>query len=78
METKRIPTPKFFDVPAGARPAECRSCKATIYWITTVNDKKMPVDCEVVGGHEPTASASGSGVSHFATCTEADQHRRPR
>lgn len=61
----------WYDVPAGAREAQCReaTCKATIYWTLTSNGKKVPVDCEVDGGYEPTDREPGRGVSHFATCT---------
>ena len=31
--TQPIRKPTFFAVPAGARPTECRSCKATIYFV---------------------------------------------
>jgi hypothetical protein len=74
----------WFDVPAGTRAAECRTCHATVFWITTANDRKMPVDCEVDGGMQPSRNAGGRGavdgrgVSHFATCPYANAHRRPR
>lgn len=73
----------FFEVPAGTRPAQCRSCLATIYWIETASGRRMPVDCEVDGGHTPSeprsrVSVDGTGVSHFATCPNADEHRRAR
>jgi hypothetical protein len=79
----------WFDVPAGTRAAECRTCHATIYWITTANDRKMPVDCDVDGGFAPAVQelvdahdgdwdGRGRGVSHFATCPERDQWRKPR
>lgn len=28
--------------------ANCRSCDAEIFWVTTVNGKKMPIDAEQV------------------------------
>jgi hypothetical protein len=66
------------EVPAGTQPGECRStnCRATIYWVLTGNGKRMPVDCDVPGGAEPTARESGQGVSHFATCADANRFRR--
>lgn len=72
----------WFDVPAGTQASECRSCKATVYWIVTPSGKRMPVDCEVDGGYSPfkgvpgDGEQDGSGVSHFATCPQAAQWRQ--
>lgn len=73
----------FFTVPAGTRVAECRGCGERIFWIETPGGKRMPVDCDVEGGHEPsepqsTTQHDGSGVSHFATCPDHAKFRRPR
>lgn len=67
-------TPKFYDVPAGTRPSECRgkTCRAPIYWIKN-GEKSLPVDCDVDGGYEPTDRDVGSGVSHFTTCEDVRQ-----
>lgn len=75
--------PILFDVAAGTPSAQCRSCHKVIYWITTPAGKQMPVDCDVEGGQAPSTRGSvtqfhGRGVSHFATCAHADEHRRPR
>lgn len=79
--------PQFFDVPAGTRAAQCSSCRATVYWIVTLAGKRMPVDCDIEGGYVPDGdwngggqalSPQGRGVSHFVTCPNRDQHRRPR
>lgn len=53
-----------FAIPEGTRPSSCRSCDARIFWIKTSSGKSMPVDQD--------------GASHFATCPNAAQHRRPR
>jgi hypothetical protein len=45
----------------GAIRTSCRSCGAAIAWVTTERGKKAPVDAD--------------GVSHFATCPQAAQHR---
>lgn len=70
--------PKWYPVPKGTRPKECdsRVCRATIYWVTTENGKRMPVDCDVPGGHEPTEREDGQGVSHWGTCADAERFRR--
>ena len=81
--------PIFFSVPAATPQAECRSCRAPIYWIITGAGHRMPIDCAVEGGSPPTDGRSvtgdqylpalpGRGVSHFATCPNAAQHRQPR
>lgn len=73
--------PHLFDIPPMERAAKCSSCGAAVYWIVTARGKKMPVDPAVPGGQVPSPlkdGAPGRGVSHFATCPHADQHRRPR
>lgn len=63
----------WYEVPAKTPTAQCRGCGAVIYWITTKNDRKMPVDCDVDEGHAPDGRIDGRGVSHFTTCTEANR-----
>jgi hypothetical protein len=58
------PAPLTFPIPPGTPPRECRSCRAEIFWILTAAGKRMPVNPD--------------GVSHFATCPNADQHRKGR
>lgn len=67
-----------FTVPAATRAAQCRSCGAEVFWITTDAGRQMPVDVNVEGGRTPGVDADGRGISHFATCPFADEHRRPR
>lgn len=72
----------------------CRSCGAEIVWALSGNEKRMPVDAEPtaegnvalveVDGdlHARVAAANlleePRYTSHFATCPNADAHRRPR
>ena len=49
-------------LPEDPRPSKCRSCGATIFWVETKNGKKMPINAD--------------GVSHFATCPQAETWRR--
>lgn len=42
----------------------CRTCRAEVAWCRTPAGKPAPVNPD--------------GVSHFATCPQADQHRRSR
>lgn len=73
--------------------ARCRSCNAPIIWATTENGRKIPLDEEpaerptglfrlepIEGSNDQRAvSAVGEPVylSHFSTCPNADQHRKP-
>lgn len=62
----------------------CKSCGAQILWITTVtNGKRMPLDYPgerrfVIGAADMTAAMRETYVSHFATCPQRDEHRKPR
>lgn len=68
---------KFLTVPPGTKAKPCRgpTCTAVLYWIETERGRRMPVDCAVDGGRAPTATEAGQGVSHFATCRDADRFR---
>lgn len=60
--------------------SKCKSCGADIYWIQMVSGKMMPVDAkekklvriknrgEIITAYEP----------HWATCPNADKHRKKR
>lgn len=66
------------------------NCHATMYWARD-GGRAIPVDCDVEGGKRPSESAErgqldafsqteapvydGKGVSHFATCPDADRFR---
>lgn len=72
-----------FTVPAGSPSSRCNGpdCDARVFWVVTnpkppKKARRMLVDCSVPGGREPTATEPGEGVSHFATCPNADQFRR--
>lgn len=64
--------------------AKCKSCGAEIVWVTTTNGKKMPVDMKpktilipvAMDGISVAYRAVVGHESHFATCPNADQHRR--
>jgi len=73
-------------------PDFCRSCKAPVVWVRTRAGKRMPVDPEPVEGGNIILSERDHAtplavyveadpgvmrhVSHFATCPNADQHRK--
>lgn len=71
----------------------CRSCNAEIVWATSATSgKPMPMDLKpdpkgqfvIVSGKARRATAEDDRLhrerftSHFATCPQADQHRRAR
>ncbi len=66
--------------------AKCRSCGAYIVWLKTKAGKTMPVDADSVddadapvgAGEKPLFDANAGHVSHFATCPNADKHRKRR
>ena len=63
----------------GVTPKDCRSCGAKIVFLNTRSGKKMPVDAESWTPGETEYDPRDAGhTSHFASCTEADEHRRPR
>ena len=78
--------------PRPATSARCRSCAQPILWARTTSGKAMPVDPDrVPGGNVDLVNQAGhltavvrrgdarpAYVSHFSTCPEAAQHRRPR
>lgn len=59
--------------------AQCRSCGADIVWFRTKSGNRMPVDelstAPADAEHQLDLSRH---KSHFATCPQADQHRRTR
>lgn len=55
----------------------CRSCEAPIVWLKTATGKAMPVDASSVQPGD-TLFVPGLHVSHFATCPDAKEHRKPR
>ena len=74
------------DLPAGCKISNCSSCHAPVIWIKTTSGKNMPLDAKPIKGSgfgisNGTASKAYPGPnyeSHFATCPNADAHRKPR
>lgn len=71
--------------------ATCRSCGAEILWAVTEKGRRIPLDAKAekrfvsapCDANAPDADqvhvrVEDTYVSHFATCPQADQHRRPR
>lgn len=59
------------------RITRCKSCRARIIWLKTEAGKNMPTDADSVEPGDETFD-SDRHVSHFATCPNSVQHRRPR
>ena len=56
----------------------CKTCQAPIIWLTTAQGKTMPVDANSVTPGERVFDVQAGHISHFATCPQADDHRRER
>lgn len=60
-------------------PTNCKSCGAPVRWVTMASGKPMLVN---VPGETRVVVVAGVGrmdrayTSHFATCPNADDHRR--
>jgi hypothetical protein len=59
------------------RTGRCRSCNARVIWFKTALGKNMPVDEGTVEQNDVILDMKRH-ISHFATCPNRDQHRRPR
>ena len=59
------------------RITRCKSCNAKVIWLITKNLRHMLIDADTV---EPgdTEFDHHRHTSHFATCPNADQHRKKR
>lgn len=66
-----------FVVPEGAasKGEKCRSCGASVAWITTAAGKWMPLS---LAKAERNVIGETVAPSHFSDCEFAAQHRRPR
>ncbi len=70
----------------GQRLAKCKSCGASIIWVKSATHRDMPLDAEPKqgliirkrDGMHPVAVMTDVYRSHFATCPNADQHRKKR
>ena len=63
----------------------CKSCGAEIVWVEMDSGKPMPCDAkpltvvevyEVKGKKKGSVVNTGYHMSHFATCPNAEKHRR--
>lgn len=64
-----------FEIPKGDKlhQGKCTACGASIFWILTKNDKRMPLSAASARLEE---DGSKTYVSHFSDCPQADHFRR--
>lgn len=55
----------------------CRSCGARIMFLLTAAGRRIPVNFDTVQP-EDTHLDLTRHIAHFATCPQAEHHRRPR
>lgn len=62
--------------------AACKSCGAPIVWVKSANGKVMPLDGKpekrVIVTDEGIGCVVDTYTSHFSTCPNAAEHRKPR
>ena len=59
------------------RITRCASCRAQIIWFKTPAGQSMPVDALTVEVGDTVLDLKRH-ESHFASCPNADKHRKPR
>ena len=59
------------------RITRCKTCRAQIIWFKTHDGRNMPVNADTVEAADQELDLKRH-VSHFATCPQAAQHRKPR
>jgi hypothetical protein len=66
-------------IPAGTKPQKCFSCGQRMFWAKhPKTGNPHPISVAHANAVEPTATEGGFGISHFADCKFAAQHRRTR
>jgi hypothetical protein len=57
---------------------QCRSCGDAIVGVKTSTGKNMPVDAHTYEENDGLVYVPDKHISHFATCPNADKHRKPK
>ena len=65
--------PKLYVIPNETKPATCRGCKASIYFVQTAAGKMIPVV-----PHSRNLLGELLGAPHFIDCPKRDEFRKPR
>jgi hypothetical protein len=58
--------------------SRCKSCGEYIVWVKTEAGNNMPVDADSFEEGDERIFDKDKHISHFATCPNADQHRRSK
>jgi hypothetical protein len=58
--------------------SRCKSCGEYIVWVKTEAGNNMPVDADSFEEGDELVYDKDKHISHFATCPNADQHRRSK
>ena len=58
------------------RMSRCKSCNREIVWIKMKSGKAMPVDVPALTVITEDGDTIKAYTSHFATCPNANQHRK--
>lgn len=67
---------RLFEVVEGSRLSSCRSCCSDIYWGVTSRGKRVPVSEKSCRWVDDGVRRTLMGVSHFADCPNASEHRK--
>jgi hypothetical protein len=69
---------RWIPIPPGQIGTPCRSCGQLIYFSeeNPKTRKKSPVSIKHASAFAPTSTTYGQGISHFADCPHAAQHRK--
>lgn len=69
-------TVRLLPIPAGTRATECTSCRQPIFFAPhPTTGRSHPISIKHENAFPPTATDGGYGISHFADCKFAAQHR---
>lgn len=72
-----MPTVNLLPIPAKTRATSCSSCQQRIYFAPhPTTGRPHPISVQHPNAVEPTATDGGFGISHFADCPTAAQHRK--
>lgn len=68
----------YFDIPEGRRPKPCEACGTPLYFVQQPSGSWMPVEVDEADEQqcEPTRDSTGTGITHFGNCPEADKFRK--
>ena len=70
---------KSYKVSPELKLVQCKTCKENIHFITSrKSGKSIPCNLKKITGVTAKGEIVQVWESHFATCPQAEQHRKPR